>query len=365
MALSPEVVDSPDTTTTELGDGEQFVSNEQTDSQVATPDAQDTDSSTVTEDVAGAKADKPETKESLLDVLTQAVKPSEETSTSDTESDSEKPDGEDEGETAEAVDASENPDDYSDVPFHKHPRFKGLLEAKKAADEKVQEYEPVVQEHNAIRTFMKKNDLSVTEVSELLDMGAMLKLDPRKAREELVAIVHDLDNTLGYTLPADLQEKVDSGEMSEEAATELSVTRADKHMSDARAQASQQRVATVEQTTAVNTLRTAIQTSVADWGKDIRTKDADYAKKEPFVVDRFKALVMEAGGALSTADQALSLVKQAYKEVNERTSSIVPTRRPKNVVVAEDSGSGSAGTRPASLAEAVQQGAKGTYQYAQ
>jgi hypothetical protein len=364
MAKKPIVSDSPADTDTNV-DGEATASTETANSQVDTPDANPTDSSTVAADVAGGQDDKPEDKESLLSVLRAAVdKSSEESSSSDTESDSEKSKGNEEEAEASADAGAEKPEDFSDVPFHKHPRFRELKGQRDEATIWRTQHEPMVQEHQAIKDYMSKNDLSVSEVSDLLRIGALLKNDPYRAREEIIAIVTDLDGTLGYALPDDLREKVEIGEMTEEAAVELSVARSRSALSDGARQAQSNKAAQAEQARSLEALAVEIETEVNSWKTRTLKTDADYATKEPFIVDRFKALVVNAGGRLSSKEQALSLIQQAYNDVSARTSGFQPKPKAKTVVSAEDSGSGSVGAKPSSLREAIELGAKGKYPYA-
>ena len=97
-----------------------------------------------------------------------------------------------EGVEAESEPAEKQPkepdnENFSDVPFSKHPRFKQLLAERR-------ELKVDADQFRTIRKFMDTNGLTPDETGELLIVGAMAKTDPRGTWERIKPWVQNLQS---------------------------------------------------------------------------------------------------------------------------------------------------------------------------
>jgi hypothetical protein len=117
--------------------------------------------------------------------------------------------------------APKQPDNenYSDVPFNKHPRFRQLLSERNANKGDAERYRQV-------DTFIRDNGMSAQEAADLLTVGAMAKTNPAKAWELARPWVENLLKAAGEVLSPELQQAVQEGRMTQEAAYEVSRSRA-------------------------------------------------------------------------------------------------------------------------------------------
>ena len=200
---------------------------------------QDTDSSSVSEetDVASEEAElssssegdkeqqvEPET--TLMDVVEDALKSSKEEEES---APPEPPAGEVEDVVSEKLETpktSEEEEDWSDVPFNKHPRFQSLVQEKNRLKSEAGQHREDAEQYRKITDFITTNRLSAEEAAEGFRVMSLMKNDPAKAYEVLQGHLEGLAKTTGAELSEDLQVKVDDGLLDEDAAQELSRARA-------------------------------------------------------------------------------------------------------------------------------------------
>ncbi|TIU45632.1 MAG: hypothetical protein E5W35_35815, partial [Mesorhizobium sp.] len=117
--------------------------------------------------------------------------------------------------------APKEPDNenYTDVPFHKHPRFQHVVSELKTARIDQQRYQNV-------ENFLQEQGLSGDEAAGLLRIGGLIKTNPAEAWKEMKPVVEKVLIAAGELLPADLKAMVDRGEMKPEVALEVSRSRA-------------------------------------------------------------------------------------------------------------------------------------------
>lgn len=210
---------------------------------------------------------------------------------------------EDESNSEEESGTKEDDEDYSDVPFHKHPRFQHLLRAKKAAEGDATRYRNVQQ-------FMDQNGIDAEEASNLLIFAALLRTDPPEAWKMAQPVMQQLLQACGEVLPDDLKQKVDAGEMSAEAAAEVARSRARvKSVEDGRTFEQQQRERREKQE-----LEKSLYTTATTWAADRRKKDPNFAAKEPLLKKEI-AWLQSQEGVPNTPDGVLDQLTRAYKAV--------------------------------------------------
>jgi hypothetical protein len=216
--------------------------------------------------------------------------------------------------------ATKTPDNenYSDVPFNKHPRFRQLLQEKKASERDAHSYQN-------IQRFMDEKGLSAEEASEALIIGAMAKTDPRGAWDRIKPWVQSILVAAGEVLPQSLQERVQVGELSQEAALELSRAQATAQSMEA-AQSFQQQLKEKRQLEA----RTVeIRNSAIDWESDRRIKDPNFEAKFEHIQAQI-ALLQRRDGVPSDPEGVRAQLSEAYKRVNATgvfTPALPPTRQ--------------------------------------
>ena len=301
----------------------------------------------IEDDKAESSTPESETEEDLLSVIQDAVQPDEET-----ESHSENEEEEREVVAAEStesevdVELADQEEDYSKLPFHKHPRFKELVQQRNEAKESAEKFD-------IMQSYLAENNLSGDEAAAGLEIMAKMKSDPMAALKALQPYVQQLSQAAGIIVPADIQAKVDDGYLDESAARELTRSRADaawQKQQNAALVQQQQQQAQQEHTNYLASL-------AMEWEENARANDPDYDLKEDLIDARVQALRRELGsnGQLYTAQtpEALrELAETAYNQVNDKYNATFGNRKPIKVASGGKLG-GSPAPEPQSLQEAI------------
>lgn len=221
------------------------------------------------------------------------------------------------------------------LPFHKHPRFQEVLKQAnegKAYKQQLEVLRPEAEETRQVRTFMADNGLAPQEVAKGFEIMALMKNDPVKAYELLAGYAQSLQATIGETLPADLQKKVDDGVLDIDAAKEVSrarfQTNFQQQRSEQQIQQAQQTVAQTAQQRAAEDYQRNAQAQaegVMGWEASIKKTDPDYAKKEPFILAEAQRLSRE--NPPKNQSDAVGIVELAHKNVTANLTRILPARR--------------------------------------
>jgi len=333
---------------------------------------QDSDSSSVSEttDVASDEAElssssegeteqqvEPET--TLLDVVEDALKSNREDQDA---MPPEPPAGEVENvdkEKLEAPDLSlssqeDKEEDWSDVPFNKHPRFQSLVQEKNRLKAESGLYREDADQYRKITDFITTNRLSAEEAAEGFRVMSLMKNDPTRAYEALQGHLESLAKTTGVELSEELQSKVDDGLLDEDAAQELSKARAELAQERTLRESSQQTLAGQNAEAQYNVLHETLN----QWEQNTRQRDPDYELKNEELNDRVQALVAERGRPV-TSEEALAIANDAYKVVTDRHRSRVPAKRSLRSATGGKLG-GTPVAEPANLREVVEQVMAGT-----
>jgi hypothetical protein len=218
-----------------------------------------------------------------------------------------------EGSEGAAEKPKQDDENYSDVPFHKHPRFQHLHRKMKAFEQDAVRY------HN-VQNFLDQSGLSAEEAADGLAIMGMAKTDPAQAWQRIKPFVQKLLVAAGEVLPEDLNQRVTTGEMSREAALELSRSRAAATSLQAAQSFREQQAQRRSQTESV----TALQSAAQVWEDDRRAKDPNFDAKYEDVMKEVHWLIQKEGRPTSPQGVRAQLQK-AYKAVNDRT---VPAQQP-------------------------------------
>lgn len=254
--------------------------------------------------------------------------------------------------------APKQPDNenYSDVPFNKHPRFRQLLTERNANKGDAERYRQV-------DTFIRDNGMSAQEAADLLTVGAMAKSNPAKAWELARPWVENLLKAAGEVLSPELQQAVRDGQMTQEAAYEVSRSRASVASMEASRTFEEQRR---EQQTRDEHSR-SITTAAEDWETDRRAKDPNYDTKLE-QIHREIAWRHHNGDVPKTPAEVKAQLDDAYKAVNAALTPAAtppaaapgrqaPPRTAKTPVTGGSVAGGNAKAAPRSMLEVVQQAA--------
>lgn len=215
-----------------------------------------------------------------------------------------------EGEEAEpeagddAPEAKEQDDeDYTDVPFHKHPRFQQLLRKAKTYEEDAKRYQNV-------QSFIDQHGLQAEEAAELLVIGGLMKTNPAEAWRRMKPAVQKVLMAAGEVLPDDLKERVQKGEISPQAALEVSRLRAQQSSMESMRAFEQQR----QEQMRLQEMQTRLQQTAASWEQDRRAKDPNFDAKYDALLDGVYAL-QRREGIPTTPEGVRDQLTRAYKAI--------------------------------------------------
>lgn len=333
-------------------------------SQDGAPSAEEGGAATPPENDANTPADsspadtdaKEEKPKSLLDVVKDAVQdPKEKESSSDSakgkaDSDTKKGEGDEAGKGAKKEGEDDEP------PFHKHPRWQEKLEENRQLKAELDRLKPAAEQHMLVDGFMQQNNLIADEVVEGLRVMALIKNDPERAYRELGGYMRQIEAAIGLQLPADLQQDVDTGRITEERAQELSMARSRQQRSTERYTQERQQRQQQDQHRELETLRANIRSTTDAWAREKTKLDPDYSVKHQLVMDRVATIVRGRGRGLVSVQDTQDVLEQAYKDISGHLAKVSPRKQPINRTPADTVDRPTVSAEPQSFRDAVRQG---------
>lgn len=234
------------------------------------------------------------------------------------------------GQNAQAEPDDEN---FTDVPFHKHPRFQQLLKERNSFKTEAAQFQNV-------QKFMDTNGISSEEAAEGFTIMALMRSNPQKAWEMLKPHVQNLLVAAGEVLPDDLAQRVQAGELSPAAAFEVSRSRAlvqtvQTNQSFQEQQAERQRQMEQAQ---------SLYNTASDWQADRERKDPNFKAKFPLLQREIAFLQMQEGKP-TTPQGVKDQLERAYKAV-QLPAPASPSRPTTSVNRPSASGQGSGSNQP-------------------
>jgi len=193
--------------------------------------------------------------------------------------------------------------------------------------------EPSAQAAEQVTNYLRQHDIGQDDFLLGLElMAAMRKGDFRKFYEGVRPYMKLCEEYLGLALPEDLQQRVQQGHMTTEAAAMFSRERMDRAMAQTNAVRQQAALQQFQQSSAVQlqaqqreVLVGQVVTTVNAWEVKIAQKDPDYPAKKAAVQSTMKAVVQEQGPPRST-EHALQIAQEAYRRVNDQYRAWSPRR---------------------------------------
>jgi hypothetical protein len=237
----------------------------------------------------------------------------------------------------------EDNENFSDVPFGKHRRFKELLRQRN-------EFKVDATEYRKIQSFLDSSGMSGAEAAEGLQTLARIKTDPAGALEQARPFLQKWLAAAGAVLPEDLSQRVKAGQMTEAHALELSRTRAEAESLRARGTFDQQR----RERQAETSRQQAIVSAATDWEADRRRRDPNFDAKEGQLKKEI-AYLIAIEGRPNTPEGVKDQLQRAYKAAGPAPAAVVPPtqQRPAKTPVTGGSPPGSARPEPKSTLDII------------
>ena len=205
----------------------------------------------------------------------------------------------------------------------------------------------------SVQEFATANRLGGDDVAKLLELGAMLRAgDYAGFYRSVSPFVRTAQEYLGIALPPDLSERVKAGHMTEAVAKEHARIRLENQRGQIQVREAERQQAV----TSTQAVQDQVTRSVNAFEKQLAASDPDYKAKAASVRRTAQAMLLERGGRIAGVDDALSITKAAYDEVNAAMRKMRPALAS---TAARPNGNGttmSATAEPKSIMEAALQG---------
>jgi hypothetical protein len=241
-------------------------------------------------------------------------------------------------------------------------RINKLTRQREKLQGELQRMQPSAQAADQVTKYLRDADISRDDFLMTLELAAAMRRGDFKTFYEGVRPYMKLaEEYLGVSLPQDLQQQVQQGHMTTQAAAMYSKERMDRAMAQTNAarqqQALQQHQVASQQNASQQQqqyLASQVKTTVDAWEKRIAASDPDYAAKQPAVNDTMWAVVREQGPPQS-ADHAIKIAEEAYRRVNQRYQAWAPQRRPTSRVPSSTGRTAGVTPEPKNLLDVVKQ----------
>jgi hypothetical protein len=255
--------------------------------------------------------------------------------------------------STDALDADPTDEEIQALRPRTKARIEKLLAQRNDARSEADALKPDVAKWQQMDGYLKRHDLAPEDVNLLLGVGAALRRGDFQAfRDGVMPYLELCNQHLGLSLPPDLQDQVDTGEISQDAAKELSVARLTNARLQGQQQARTQAAQAAEQE--AQQVRTAqvVTNAVMSWEADVKARDPDYAKKAQAVLRVSQALIAEHGRP-TTAEAAVALANHAYEEATRMFAAAMPAPVPTRPQPSGARAVSSARAEPTTLMEAA------------
>jgi hypothetical protein len=255
---------------------------------------------------------------------------------------------------AAALEADPTEDELKALAPKTKARIEKLLDQRRAARQEVEALKPQAAKWQQMEGYLTRHDLAAEDANTLLGIGAALRRGDFKTFVEGVGpywvLAHE---ALGLSVAPDLRAKVDAGEMSEDAAKQLTATRIANSRLQGQVKANTE--AATAQRAEVEHARTAqaVGSAIAEWEAGIKARDPDYAKKAAAVEEEAQLLI-KAHGHVKSVEEGLKIAQQAYDRINRLFAAGRPTPAPSQRQPSGARAVNGARAEPKSMMEAAQ-----------
>jgi hypothetical protein len=227
--------------------------------------------------------------------------------------------------------------------------------------QRLKSLEPAAVMAGKVEDYLRRNDIGQDDFLMGLElMAAMRRGDFAKFHAGVAPYMKLCEEYLGISLPPDLQQSVQQGHMTTQAAAMYSRERMDKAMAQTNAVKNQAALQQHQQTSAAQQdqfqrkiLADQVATAVNGWEAKVMRSDPYYAAKKAAVQSTMMAIVGEYGPPRS-ADNGIQIAQEAYRRVNEQYKTWTQPRRQATSRVPSSTGrTAGVAPEPKTLLEAV------------
>lgn len=241
-------------------------------------------------------------------------------------------------------------------PFHEHPAWKRVVEERNSARAELQQSKDLADAQNRTVDYCKQNDITPEQFRQGLEIMSLINRDPQKAYAQIDAIRTELGKFAGETLPADLQARVDSGNLAIDDAKEIASARAGKVIAENGVKRTVARTEAERRAASEAESERQMTKAMVDWSALKKKTDPDFDRKVKMIRDRTSALL--PGASVKTAADLVALAEKAYAEVNKETASFAPVPPKRRVLTANGASGKTVPPEPKTMAEAIARGLK-------
>jgi len=184
--------------------------------------------------------------------------------------------------------------------------------------QRLRSLEPSAQAAEQVTKYLRDADIGQDDFLMGLElMAAMRRGDFRKFYEGVRPYMKLCEEYLGISLPPDLQQQVQQGQMTTQAAALYSRERMDRAMAQTNATRQQAALQQHQQLSSQKVLADQVAVAVNLWEANVIGSDPRYAAKKPAVQSTMLALAKEYGPPRSP-ENGVQLAQEAYRRVNEQ-----------------------------------------------
>jgi hypothetical protein len=204
-------------------------------------------------------------------------------------------------------------------------RVKQLLEQRKAARQELTAIRPDAENYRTLQTFLATNNVKEADAAQTLkSLADLVSGEPKRLQafldNALPYVRYALEAT-GQSIPQDLRGRVDTGELTEDAARELTQLRHGQAAATQQAERARQQA---EQVVTAQT-RASIQQAVTGWHAQTRQNDPDFDLKSDTMQLVAKDIVAQRGHPKTPA-QAVEFANLAYAEASKILRKVQPQK---------------------------------------
>ena len=239
------------------------------------------------------------------------------------------------------------------LPFRTRKRIDGFRNEIKALKEQMTPLQAQATTTRELQNFLKTADIAKEDFGLVLDLAAAMRRgDFKTFLEGVTPYVKLAQESLGISLPPDLQQAVQTGHMTQDAARYVAQERSARQLAEAKLNRTTYETTTENHARAVHEFQASVAGAVTNWETAVRRSDPDYARNEPVVRDLLHAVVQERGPPRSPAE-AVEIARQAYERANALVSRFNPTLRSTHQVPSSINRVNGARAEPKNLKEAI------------
>jgi hypothetical protein len=332
----------------------------------------DDDTVVVAQDVNSADSSDADAgvKEGFVEAIEAALKPEESPSSSENgETVSDQKTGEDEKAPSEDEDGDKptdpDEDELKNYTENAQNRIRELIDRRKGVEAErdtlqteLDQVKPNAERMDRIDQYMAENRITGEHFNNVMTITALINRGEYDKALQIVKPIYDqLQNVSGEVLPAELQQDVDLGYITEDHARELHKSRTQNQNTQAR---TERDAADRQKREHENQIRDQVDMMAKEgdaWAAERKTTDPDWSMKQESVHNEIELEIGRAareGRIPKTREEVRKLLDGALANVEKRLKAFQPRTKPTDIVTG-DPASPASRAKPGSYMDAVDQ----------